>query len=173
MAVLLGAVGRADAHVDILPTTIPAGTASELTVRVPNERDLATVEVRPEVPDGVLVYSIAAPPPGWRVRTIRRPDGIVGEIVWSRGRIGVGRYQDLAILATPRGPGPTLWPARQVYADGAVKLWTAPPEPAAAARIESGPNEPGPAAAVEVLAPSDGASARAAGDPESPPSVGR
>lgn len=146
----LGA-GTASAHVDVLPTRISAESASELTVRVPTERDVATVAVRVDVPDGVTAFSTREPPPGWRVRTTRGVDGRIASIEWRGGRIGVGEYQDFQFLATPTETGETLWPSLQTYADGLVKPWTEQPAGEDEPAIETGPTDPGPAAVIEVV----------------------
>lgn len=157
-ALAIGAAPAA-AHVDVLPTRIPVQEASELTVRVPTERQVPTVAVRLAVPVGVTVFSVAEPPPGWAVRAVRGPDGRVAGVEWRGGRIGVERYQDFALLATPTAEGRTVWRAEQTYADGLVKPWTAEPAAEGEVSVESGPTDPGPASAVEVVAAGEAAAA--------------
>jgi uncharacterized protein YcnI len=157
---------HAAAHIDVLPRQVPAGEAVELTIRVPNERDVPTTGVRVDFPSAVTVYSFAEPPPGWRIRPLEAADGRLRGVVYEGGRIGVGRYADFRLLATPFEEGVTVWQARQRYADGQVKPWTGPPEtPGGAAAPESGPTDPGPAPAVEVVPPGQAdAGVAAAGD---------
>lgn len=173
IAVLLVlAVAPAAAHVDVLPAEIPAQEASELTVRVPNERDVATTAVQLEIPAGVTVFSVGVPPPGWNVRVIQGVDGIAEAVDWSGGRIGVGRHQDFTLLATPAEAGETSWPALQTYADGVVKPWTEPPAADDEPVVETGPADPGPAAKVTVLAPGEAAAPVAAGSGDGDDSSG-
>lgn len=152
-AAWLATAGAALAHVDVLPRSVAVGEATELTVRVPTERDVPTTRVRVDFPAQITVYSFADPPPGWRLTPLRRPDGRLRGVVYSGGRIGVGRYADFRMLGTPFEEGLAVWPSRQTYADGQVKPWTGPPElPGQEAAPESSPTAPGPAAAVEVVA---------------------
>jgi uncharacterized protein YcnI len=153
-AAWLAGAGAALAHVQVLPGSVPAGEATEFTIRVPTERDVPTTRVRVEFPSQVTVFSFADPPPGWRLTPLRRPDGSVRGVVYSGGRIPVGRYADFRMLGTPFEEGLATWPARQTYADGQVKPWTGPPETSGGGEpAESGPTDPGPAAAVEIGAP--------------------
>jgi len=154
-ALLLATATSAVAHVDVLPLEVPVGTPSAMTVRVPTERDLATVAVRVEIPEGVTAFSVREPPAGWRARTITGDDGRISAIEWRGGRIGVGEYQDFGLLATPTEAGATVWNSLQTYADGVVKPWTAPPAGDDAPTVETGPGDPGPAAEVLVVAPDD------------------
>ena len=57
VAAWLACAGVATAHVEVLPTSVPAGEAVEFTVRVPTERDLPTTRVSIEFPPQVTVFS--------------------------------------------------------------------------------------------------------------------
>lgn len=163
---LLSAAAPANAHIDVLPAALTVGEATELTVRVPTERDVPTTAVRVDVPSQVTVYSVGEPPPGWTVRTLKGTDGRIAAIVWSGGSIPPGRYADFTVLGTPFTAGEAVWPARQTYGDGRVKPWTGPAEGEAAA--ESGPTDPGPAPRTTISAEGTApAGAVAAGDDES------
>ncbi|MGI9539267.1 MAG: DUF1775 domain-containing protein [Miltoncostaeaceae bacterium] len=146
------AAAPATAHVDVLPVRAADGQPTEFTVRVPTERDIPTRAVTVRIPPSVTAFSVAEPPPGWRVRERRSVDGRLVAITWSGGRIGVGRFQDFSFLGTPFGQGTAVWESEQVYADGITKPWTDPPDPEGTESPETGPDEPGPAAALEVVA---------------------
>ncbi len=161
---LATAAAPAGAHVDVLPATVPQGTGMEFTMRVPNERDIPTTEVRARFPKQVTVYAFAPPPPGFTMRPTRSPDGLITGVVY-RGRIPVGGYQDFTFLGTPFETGRTVWPTNQVYADGVVKRWIGPPDEPGESSPETGPNAPGPAAGVDVVvAAPETPSASPAGD---------
>lgn len=164
VAAWLACAGAASGHVEVLPASVPAGEAVELTVRVPTERDLPTTRVRVDFPPQVTVFSFADPPPGWRITPLRRPDGRFRGVVYSGGSIPVARYADFRMLGTPFEEGTAIWTSRQTYADGQVKPWTGPPEQPGAESSESGPVEPGPAAAVEITAPGASPAAAAPAD---------
>jgi len=160
-AASLGLPGAALAHVDVLPARVTQGEATELTIRVPTEREVATVRVRVDFPPEFTVYSLATPPPGWRLRERRSPDGRLVGVVYE-GRGAPERYVAFTLLATPFEGGDTVWRSFQTYADGVVKPWTGPPEVPGTATPESGPRDPGPAAGVAVVAAGDAGTAAAA-----------
>lgn len=163
VAAWLAGAGAALGHVEVLPASVPAGEATEFTIRVPSERDVPTVRVAVEFPAQVTVFSFAQPPPGWRVTPLRRPDGRFRGVVYAGGSIPAGRYADFRLLGTPFEEGLAVWPARQTYADGQVKPWTGPPElPGGAPAAESGPTDAGPASAVEIGPPGSSPSSTAA-----------
>jgi uncharacterized protein YcnI len=165
VAAWLAGAGAALGHIEVVPGTVPAGEATEFTIRVPNERDLPTIRVAVDFPAQVTVFSFAEPPPGWRVTPLRRPDGRFRGVVYSGGKVPVGRYADFRLLGTPFEEGLAVWPARQTYADGLVKPWTGTPElPGEASEAESGPTDQGPAAAVEIVAPGSAPGAAASDD---------
>jgi uncharacterized protein YcnI len=161
----LAGAGAALAHVEVLPASAPADEATEFTIRVPTERDMATTRVRVDFPSQVTVFSFAEPPPGWTLTPLRETDGRFRGVVYSGGRIPAGRYADFHVLGTPFEEGLAIWPARQGYADGQVKPWTGPPElPGQGEAPESGPTDPGPAPAVEIGAPGSTAAGATAED---------
>lgn len=147
---LAGTAAPAQAHVDVLPPTVTAGTATELIVRVPTERDVPTTRVEVDVPDEVTVYSLGEPPGDWRVTATTGPDGRIARVTWSGGTVAPGRHHDFTMLGTPFTPGEATWTTRQTYADGQVKPWTGPREDEGEARGESGPGDPGPASFMTI-----------------------
>src|ERR1022692_4090104 len=76
------------AHVVITPSSAPAGSAAELTFRVPNEEDsAATIELQVKIPTGhPIAQLLIKPVPGWTATvttvTLARPvmtdDGTFG-----------------------------------------------------------------------------------------------
>ena len=164
VAAWLACAGVATAHVEVLPTSVPAGEAVEFIVRVPTERDLPTTRVRVDFPPQVTVFSFADPPPGWRITPLRRPDGRFRGVVYSGGAIPVAHYADFRMLGTPFEEGTAIWSSFQTYSDGQVKPWTGPPEQPGAESTESGPSAPGPAAAVEITAAGTAPAAAVAAD---------
>lgn len=158
-ALALGAAG-AHGHVSVLPTQVVQGEAQQFTIRVPTERELPTTAVRVTFPPEVTVYSFMPPPPGWTMRPRQGPDGRFSAVEYV-GRIGPNRYMDFHILGTPFEGGTAVWEAEQVYADGQVKPWTAPPADDGEPVVETGPTDPGPAAAIEIVAPGEAAAGTA------------
>jgi uncharacterized protein YcnI len=141
--------GPAFAHVVITPSSAPAGSAAELTFRVPNEETkAATVELQVKIPtDHPIAQLLVKPVPGWTVSvttvTLAKPvttddgtfDSAVSEVTWIGGKILPGQFQDFAVSADPlpSGISQLVFKAVQTYSNGDVVRWidlTQPGEPA-------------------------------------------
>lgn len=111
------------AHIDVLPSTAPASTLQTFNLRVPNEKDEPTVNVRVEFPAGLIV-SRFQPKPGWQRQVEKDTAGRITAAIWSGGQIGAGEYEDFTFLArTPRQPGKLVWKAYQTYQGGETVAW--------------------------------------------------
>lgn len=159
----LAVAAPAAAHVEVLPDRVEQGRALELTVRVPTERNLPTTAVQVQFPAQVTVFSFGEPPPGWTVTPRLAADGRYRGVAFTGGEIGVGRYADFTMLATPFETGTVLWKVRQTYQDGQVKPWTGTPVDQGGGSQETGPSAPGPAAEMEIVAAGSAVSGAAAG----------
>ena len=151
-ALVAGGAAPAMAHVEVLPAQVAQGEGLEFTIRVPNERDIPTTRVRIDFPAQVTVYSFAAPPAGWTMRTVQAPDKRFRSVVYT-GSLPRNGYVDFHVLGTPFESGAAAWKTRQTYADGAVKPWTGPPEKPGAPEDESSPTAVGPAPVVTIAEP--------------------
>jgi uncharacterized protein YcnI len=114
------------AHVSIWPRESALGATEKYTVRVPTEGKVATTSVDLEVPDGVVVETIAVPA-GWTYKVTRKDDRIVA-ITWAMN-IKPGEFAEFAFVArNPRGAqAQIVWTLRQHFADGTVSDWTKAP----------------------------------------------
>lgn len=137
-AVLLFA-GPALAHITVTPGSAPAGSAAELTFRVPNEEAKAyTVKVDVQIPaDHPIAQLLVKPVVGWtatvKTITLKKPlttdDGTfnqaVSEVIWSGGKIMPGQFQDFSISADPlpSGVGQVTFKAIQTYSNGDIVRW--------------------------------------------------
>jgi uncharacterized protein YcnI len=173
-AVLLFA-GPALAHVTVNPSSVPAGSTTELTFRVPNEEANAyTVKVDVQIPTAhPIAQFLVKPVVGWSVtvRTIKlaKPlvtdDGsfsqAVSEVIWSGGKILPGQFQDFSVSADPlpTGISQLAFKAIQTYSNGDVVRW-----------IDlSQPGQPEPAHPAPVLTlTTSRAPATSAGAPAAP-----
>jgi len=154
LAGALVAAPAAGAHVTVLPEKPKLNSEQEFVVRVPVERNVATVAVRVLFPEGVNVSQFA-PEAGWTRRVLLTADERPRGVIWQGGRIAPGEYGDFRFLATPRRAGQAVWRAFQTSADGKVKPWTGPPEKPGVESKETGPTQAGPSPAVEVTATPD------------------
>ena len=130
----------AAAHVTVQPTEAPVGSFFRFVVRVPNERDVPTTKVEVQMPE-TLVFMSFQPKEGWK-RTVKMKkldepievfgeevDEVVGSVVWSGGRIGVGEFDEFGFSAKVPDEEATLeFPAIQTYAGGEVVRWIGPPD---------------------------------------------
>lgn len=155
-ALALGALALASdaqAHVTVHPNVVPAGSSSEVRLRVPNESGTAsTTRVDVQLPPGVTSVSVD-PPAGWRAhitthrlaRPVRTEQGIdteVTQVDFVGGRIAPGRFVDFpVVMPIPGAVGAVLTlKALQAYSDGSVSRWIGPPgsdEPAPTMRVSA------------------------------------
>ena len=122
-AVLLAATS-AWAHVVVTPSQASVASWLTFTVSVPNEKDLATTEVRLLVPDGIKKVTPTMKP-GWSI-TVEN-DNAGHAIVW-KGQLPAG-FRDEFTFSTqvPDHATDVIWKAYQTYADGVVVKWEADP----------------------------------------------
>lgn len=159
----LALAGTASAHVTVSPTSLPQGSAAELTFKVPNEESSAnTVEIQLQIPtDHPIAQVLAKPVPGWTVtehtvklaKPLTTDDGTfttaVNEIDWTGGSIAPGQYQDFQISVDPLPTDATqlVFKAVQTYSNGDVVRWI---------DLSSGGSEPEHPAPVLTLTPATG-----------------
>jgi len=126
------------AHATVHPSVAPPGAWQRYLLRVPTEKDVATLRVEITFPEEVRVVSLAEVP-GWSIETRLGDDGRIVGAVWT-GRLPPGRFVELPFVAVNPDEERTIeWPVAQVYADGERVEWTGPggsPTPASVTRIE-------------------------------------
>src|SRR5215831_9976582 len=162
--------GAASAHITVTPGSVPAGSAAEVTFRVPDEEATAsTVEVQLKIPTSPPIPQLLVKPvPGWRVsvRTVTLPKPVttddgsfstaVSEVTWSGGK-----FQDFSVAADPLPAGVSQLPfkAIQTYSNGDVIRWIDLQQPG-----QPTPDHPAP---VLTLTPPDdvGGAPAASGGP--------
>ena len=165
------------AHVQVQPALVAPADPVIFTVVVPNERDVATVEVELQIPEGVIPFAFEETP-GWKRSERLAADQSLDVVAW-RGSLPPGSFVRFSFLAgTPDKPGEITWPTVQTYADGVSARWIGPPdseEPAAvtvvsadAARQNAG-GEGGGASQPEATPPATepGGPAAAPAEPDS------
>ncbi|MDO8631040.1 MAG: DUF1775 domain-containing protein [Phycisphaerales bacterium] len=113
------------AHITIAPNQSMAGATEKYVLRVPSEGKVATVAAELEIPDGVVVETVAVPN-GWKHEIKRQGDRIVA-IAWTM-HIPAGEFAEFAFVArNPRDKTEVVWTLRQRFADGTVSDWTKGP----------------------------------------------
>jgi uncharacterized protein YcnI len=165
-AILLAA--PAAAHVTVWPQEVPAKGFQAFSVRVPTERDFATVSVRLEFPAGLKGIRFM-PKPGWKYEVEREAAGGIVGVTWSGGKIGRDEFDEFHFTARmPDEPTTLTFVAHQTYEDGDVVDWAEPEgsrQPAA--RVRVAPKQAASAAAAEhgEAAGAPAAEGRAGGPP--------
>ena len=98
------------------------GITEKYTVRIPTEGKVTTKGVEVEVPEGVIVETIAAPS-GWKYEATRKDDRIVA--IKLDVDVKPGEFIEFAFIArNPRDKEQLVWTLRQRFADGTVSDWT-------------------------------------------------
>ncbi len=116
-------VGSGFAHVTISPTESSTGASETYTMRVPTERDSATVRIEAEFPMGVTVSDFESKT-GWTIEPTTDADGYVVSAVWSGGEIPQGQAEQFSFTAENPGEATTLvWSVVQTHADGSTAEW--------------------------------------------------
>jgi uncharacterized protein YcnI len=136
---LVALAAPALAHITVTPDTAQAGSAAELTFRVPNEETRASVtKLQMQVPAGhPIAQFLVKPVPGWTITvktvTLAQPvttdDGsfstAVSEVTWAGGTIAPGQFQDFSVSADPlpSGVAQVAFKAIQTYSNGDIVRW--------------------------------------------------
>jgi uncharacterized protein YcnI len=131
----------ASAHVSVNPAQAEAGSFTQLTLRVPNERDdSGTIRLEVTLPADTPFTSVSYEAvPGWTTTVVRtelpEPVEVAGNevteaatsVIWEADpgvEIGPGQYRTFGISVGPvPDVGSILLPATQTYASGEVVAW--------------------------------------------------
>src|SRR5262245_5864918 len=120
LGVLLTAA-PAYAHVGVTPRESTPGATETYTFRVPSEGGRSTTGVTMEVPDGVTVVSVSAPPDA--THSEKRARDRVVEVTWTVA-IAAGASAQLSFVAQNPPTGDAIvWNVHQKYADGTASDW--------------------------------------------------
>ncbi len=115
-------------HIRIAPTESNYGAREKYTMRVPNEKQSATIRVEGEFPAGLEVYDFEFKP-GWKIDFRKDDKGKIIGAVWT-GRIQPYEFVEFGMLAInpKQGDAKMLWKFHQYYEDGTREDFTAPPD---------------------------------------------
>lgn len=152
---LLVLPAAARGHAVVHPATVSPGTYEKYVLRVPNERDVATVRVELDFPAAVQVVSFGEVE-GWDLQVLTRPDGRVERAIWT-GLLPPMRFVEFPFVAVnPHEETRLVWPAAQLYEGGERVEWAGPEESETPASVtvvrnEGGMGLPGWLAAIALL----------------------
>ena len=122
--VFLFTVRTAFGHVTVAPRYSAPGTELTYTIRVPTERQSATVRVEAEFPSEVVVVGFE-PESGWTIETKKNADGKIVGAVWSGGPLPRGESVRFRFTAhNPTQETTLAWKMVQIHADGSRADWS-------------------------------------------------
>lgn len=125
VALALALPTLASAHAVVFPKTAAPGSYERYVLRVPNERNVATIRVELRIPNDVRVTAFEDVP-GWQLQVLTDSAKHIVGAVWT-GELPPTRFVEFPfVAANPRVTTELVWPAYQTYADGERVEWTGP-----------------------------------------------
>jgi len=113
------------AHIRIYPTESNYGAREKYTMRVPNEKQIATVRVEGEFPAGLNVYDFEFKP-GWKIDFKKDDKGKIVGATWT-GKIVPYEFVEFGMLGlNPKEGTDLVWKFVQFYEDGTKEEFTGP-----------------------------------------------
>ena len=113
------------AHITIWPKESNLGAREKYTMRVPNEKQVATVRVEGEFPAEVIVYDFEFKP-GWKIDFKKDEKGKITGAVWT-GKISPYEFVEFGMLGlNPKEGSNLIWKFVQYYEDGTREEFTGP-----------------------------------------------
>ena len=113
------------AHIRILPAESSPGAREKYTMRVPNEKQVATIRIEGDFPSGVNVYDFEFKP-GWKIDFKKDDKGKIVGATWT-GKIQPYEFVEFGMLAINPKEGSNLtWKFIQYYDDGTKEEFTGP-----------------------------------------------
>ena len=124
IAILLS-TSIAAAHIRIYPSQSILGAREKYTMRVPNEKQVATVRIEGEFPKELKIYDFEFKP-GWKIDIKKDAEGRIVGATWI-GTIQPYEFVEFGMLGINPKQGDTLtWKFVQYYADGRKEEFTGP-----------------------------------------------
>ena len=124
-ALLLIAAQLAFSHIRIYPNESTLGAREKYTMRVPNEKQVATIRVEGEFPPELTVYDFEFKP-GWKIDFKKDEKGKIIGAVWN-GKISPYEFVEFGMLGiNPKEGSELVWKFVQYYEDGSKEEFTGP-----------------------------------------------
>lgn len=124
-AVLFLSAHLAFSHIRIYPTESAQGAREKYTMRVPNEKQVATIRVEGEFPAELRVYDFEFKP-GWKIDFKKDDKGQITGAVWN-GKIAPYEFVEFGMLGiNPKEGSELVWKFVQYYEDGSKEEFTGP-----------------------------------------------
>ena len=112
------------AGVFVLPQESVAGAHEKYTMRVPNEKDSASLtQIEVQFPTALEIYGYE-PKQGWKVELKKDAKGKISGAVWS-GNLGPHEFVEFGLLGiNPKISTSLIWKTVQTYNDGTRDEYT-------------------------------------------------
>jgi uncharacterized protein YcnI len=124
-AVALTCASLTLAHIRIAPTESAPGAREKYTMRVPNEKQVATIRVEGDFPAGLNIYDFEFKP-GWKIDFKKDDKGKIIGATWT-GRIVPYEFVEFGMLGiNPKEDTTLVWKFVQYYEDGSKEEFTGP-----------------------------------------------
>lgn len=113
------------AHIRIFPNESLVGAREKYTMRVPNEKQVATIRIEGEFPAALRIYDFEFKP-GWKVDLHKNAEGQIVGATWN-GVIAPYEFVEFGMLGlNPKQAEPLVWKFVQYYADGNKEEFVGP-----------------------------------------------
>jgi uncharacterized protein YcnI len=121
----LVAASVAFGHIRIYPTESTYGAREKYTMRVPNEKQVATIRVEGEFPKEINVYDFEFKP-GWKLDFKKDDKGKIIGATWT-GKLQPYEFAEFGMLGlNPKEGASLVWKFVQFYEDGTKEEFTGP-----------------------------------------------
>jgi uncharacterized protein YcnI len=125
LSAILAAPSIVFAHAVVFPKTSTPGAYEKYVLRVPNERDVPTVKVELQFPQGLRVVSFGDVA-GWKLQVLTDSAQRVTGAVWT-GVLPKEHFVEFPFVAVnPKDSTSLAWPTFQTYQGGERVEWTSP-----------------------------------------------
>lgn len=123
--IALACVPAMFAHIRIYPTESTFGAREKYTMRVPNEKQVATIRIEGEFPPELNVYDFEFKP-GWKIDFKKNDKGQITGATWT-GKIAPYEFVEFGMLGlNPKEGKELVWKFVQYYDDGSKEEFTGP-----------------------------------------------
>jgi uncharacterized protein YcnI len=120
-------VPAAFGHIKIWPMESTYGAREKYTMRVPNEKQVATIRIEGEFPAELSLYDFEFKP-GWKIDFKKDKDNKIVGAVWT-GKIAPYEFVEFGMLGiNPKQGSNLVWKFVQYYEDGTKEEFTGPPD---------------------------------------------
>jgi ketosteroid isomerase-like protein/uncharacterized protein YcnI len=144
----------AGAHVGVRPRESKPGAEERYAVRVPTEGAVSTTSVELEIPAGVTVIEV--PRPEGATHEVKRADGRIVAIVWTKDVKPKESAEFIFVARNPTAGIELTWKAHQRFADGTAADWiesAGSKRPAPVTRLTNTPAAPAASAGNNTQTP--------------------